>query len=129
MGVQAAEGMAEWLHATVRRDLGLESGAGRRFSWGYPACPEQSEHDKVARLLGFADIGVEVSDGYALSPEQTTAAIVAHHPQALYFGMKSGRLKPEPVADDVVAGSDRDPSRSGELDGDREPQMAGAAEE
>jgi 5-methyltetrahydrofolate--homocysteine methyltransferase len=129
MGVQAAEGIAEWLHATVRRDLELDPGTGRRFSWGYPACPEQSEHLKIARLLDFAAIGVEVSDGFALSPEQSTAAIVAHHPQALYFGMKSGRLKPRPVPDDVIAGSDRDPSRGGAPDGAREPEMAGATEE
>jgi len=129
MGVQAAEGMAEWLHSTVRRDLDLEPGEGRRFSWGYPACPEQSEHDKISRLLGFADIGIEVSDGYALTPEQSTAAIIAHHPQALYFGMKSGRLKAQPVPDDIIAGSDRDPSRADAPDGEREPQMAGAAEE
>ena len=44
LGVQAAEGLAEWLHARIRSELGIESGQGRRYSWGYPACPEQSEH-------------------------------------------------------------------------------------
>ena len=52
LGVQAAEGLAEWLHAEVRRELGIEPDQGRRYSWGYPACPEQSEHEKVERLLG-----------------------------------------------------------------------------
>ena len=51
LGVQAAEGLAEWLHAEVRRELGIELDQGRRYSWGYPACPEQSEHEKVERLL------------------------------------------------------------------------------
>ena len=128
LGVQAAEGMAEWLHSVVRRDLGIAADQGRRFSWGYPACPEQSEHLKVEELLRLGDIGISVSDGYALEPEQSTAAIVAHHPQAVYFGMKSGRLKDEPVADDVIAGSDRDPSRAGPLDGDREPELVAAEE-
>ena len=93
LGVQAAEGLAEWLHAEVRRGLGIELDQGRRYSWGYPACPDQSEHEKVERLLGMSEIGIELSGGYALEPEQSTAAIIAHHPQAVYFGMKSG-LRP-----------------------------------
>ena len=52
LGVQTAEGMAEWLHARVRDDLGIPPDQGRRWSWGYPACPDQSEHNKVFRLLG-----------------------------------------------------------------------------
>src|SRR3954468_3139276 len=47
LGVQTAEGMDEWVNATVRRDLGIPLDQGRRYSWGYPACPEQSEHEKV----------------------------------------------------------------------------------
>ena len=95
LGVQAAEGLAEWLHAEVRRDLGIELDQGRRYSWGYPACPDQSEHEKVDRLLGFSEIGIRLSGGHALEPEQSTAAIVAHHPQAVYFGMKSGFVPAE----------------------------------
>ncbi len=49
LGVQSAEGMAEWLHAEVRRGLGIELDQGRRYSWGYPACPDQSEHEKVSK--------------------------------------------------------------------------------
>ena len=55
LGVQTAEGMAEWLHAKVRADLGIAPDQGRRWSWGYPACPDQAEHTKVFRLLG-ADV-------------------------------------------------------------------------
>ena len=51
LGVQSAEGLAEWLHSEVRRELGIALDQGRRYSWGYPACPDQSEHEKVWRLL------------------------------------------------------------------------------
>jgi 5-methyltetrahydrofolate--homocysteine methyltransferase len=131
LGTQCAEGMAEWLHARIRRELGIAPGQGRRYSWGYPACPEQSEHEKVFRLLDpveRAPIGLRLSGGYALEPEQSTLAIVAHHPQAVYFGMKSGFLpKTErQAADDLIAGSYRDPTRRAEI-GDEDPaeQLAG----
>jgi 5-methyltetrahydrofolate--homocysteine methyltransferase len=140
LGVQTAEGMAEWLHARVRSELGIEPGQGRRYSWGYPACPEQSEHEKVFRLLDAPSIGLRLSGGYAVEPEQSTLAILAHHPQAVYFGMKSGSLpKNERQAnDELIAGTAKDPTRlaeltdedpSGEADagsGDGEPAMAEA---
>lgn len=107
LGVQAAEGTAEWLHSKVRRDLGIGDAQGRRYSWGYPACPDQSEHEKVWRLLGLDQIGMSLSEGYAVMPEQSTVAIVAHHPQAVYFGMKSGFVPEAEAPDEVIAGSDR----------------------
>ncbi len=125
LGVQTAEGMAEWMHARVRRELGSAPGQGRRYSWGYPACPEQSELEKLFRLLDAPSIGMRLSGGFALEPEQSTVAIVAPHPQAIYFGMKSGRLKPvgETAADELIAGTERDPAQSGPLpDGD--PSLA-----
>jgi 5-methyltetrahydrofolate--homocysteine methyltransferase len=103
LGVQVAEGMAEWLHSEVRNSLGIEAAQGRRWSWGYPACPDQSEHVKVFDLLDAAQIGVSLSDGYAVDPEQSTVAIVSHHPQAVYFGMKSGRLPKETSPDQIIA--------------------------
>jgi 5-methyltetrahydrofolate--homocysteine methyltransferase len=103
LGVQVAEGMAEWLHSEVRRELGIEAAQGRRYSWGYPACPDQSEHVKVFDLLDAQQIGLSLSDGYAVDPEQSTVAIVAHHPQAVYFGMKSGRLPKESSPDQIIA--------------------------
>jgi 5-methyltetrahydrofolate--homocysteine methyltransferase len=117
LGVQAAEGMAEWLHARVREELAIAPTQGRRYSWGYPACPEQSEHEKVFRLLDAPSIGLRLSGGYALEPEQSTVAIVAHHSQAVYFGMKSGFLPktPKQAADEVIAGTDKDPARVAEL--------------
>jgi 5-methyltetrahydrofolate--homocysteine methyltransferase len=125
LGVQTAEAMAEWLHGRLRHDLGIEPAQGRRYSWGYPACPEQSEHEKVFRLLDAPSIGLRLSGGYAVEPEQSTLAIVAHHPQAVYFGMKSGFLpkSDRQAADELIAGTDRDPTRLAELS-DEEPQLA-----
>ncbi len=117
LGVQTAEGMAEWLHARVRSDLGIPPAQGRRYSWGYPACPEQSEHEKVFRLLDAPSIGLQLSGGYAVEPEQSTLAIVAHHPQAVYFGMRSGTLPrtAKQANDELIAGTAKDPTRLGEL--------------
>ena len=113
LGVQTAEGMAEWLHARARTDLGIPLDQGRRYSWGYPACPEQSEHEKVFRLLDAPSIGLHLSGGYAVEPEQSTLAIIAHHPQAVYFGMKSGILPKTATqaGDELIAGTDKDPAR------------------
>ena len=113
LGVQTAEGMAEWMHARVRAELGIEPDQGRRWSWGYPACPDQSEHTKVFRLLGAEQIGLSLSGGHAVEPEQSTLAIVAHHPQAVYFGMKSGFIPKQKAPDEIIKGTEKDPSRAG----------------
>jgi 5-methyltetrahydrofolate--homocysteine methyltransferase len=136
--------MAEWLHARVRSELGIEPAQGRRYSWGYPACPEQSEHEKIFRLLDAPSIGLRLSGGFAVEPEQSTLAIIAHHPQAVYFGMKSGTLPKtaKQAADELIAGTDKDPAKLGDLpdadpadevlageasaDGADEPALAGA---
>ena len=117
LGVQSAEGLAEWLHSEVRRELGIDLDQGRRYSWGYPACPDQSEHEKVWRLLGLEEIGMTLSGGYAVMPEQSTVAIVAHHPQAVYFGMKSGFIPEDKAPDELIAGTER----GGELPPEAEP--------
>ncbi|MFZ2113951.1 MAG: homocysteine S-methyltransferase family protein [Solirubrobacteraceae bacterium] len=112
LGVQTAEGLAEWLHWKAREMLAIPSTQGRRYSWGYPAVPEQAEHLKVEKLLDLEQIGMTISDGYAPIPEQSTLALVAHHPQAIYFGTRQGRLLPNGSPDDVIKGSYRDPSLS-----------------
>ncbi|HEX5713076.1 MAG TPA: vitamin B12 dependent-methionine synthase activation domain-containing protein, partial [Solirubrobacterales bacterium] len=117
LGVQSAEGLAEWMHSQVRRELGVELDQGRRYSWGYPACPDQSEHEKVWRLLELEAIGMTLSGGYAVMPEQSTVAIVAHHPQAVYFGMKSGFIPADKVGDELIAGT----ARGGEVPPEAEP--------
>ncbi len=78
--------------------------------------PDQSEHVKVERLLGLEQIGMSITDGYAPEPEQSTLALVAHHPQAIYFGTRQGRLLADGSPDDLIRGSGRDPSLFGELD-------------
>jgi len=125
MGVQAAEGLAEWLHAEARRDLGIDADQGRRYSWGYPAVPEQSEHEKVWRLLGLDQIGMYLSDAHAVMPEQSTVAIIAHHPQAVYFGMKSGFVPEEKAPDELIAGT----GRGGELPPEADPPDGSTEEE
>jgi 5-methyltetrahydrofolate--homocysteine methyltransferase len=112
LATQAAEGMAEWLHWRIRGDYGIPPAQGRRWAWGYPACPEQSEHEKLFRLIGAESIGLTLSGGFALEPEQSTVAIVSHHPEAAYFGMKSGRILPvEKSGDEVIKGSPKDPTQ------------------
>jgi 5-methyltetrahydrofolate--homocysteine methyltransferase len=115
LGVQTAEGLAEWLHYEARGMLEIPVTQGRRYSWGYPAVPEQSEHLKVEKLLGLGDIGMKITDGYAPVPEQSTLALIAHHPQAIYFGTRQGRLLIDGSPDDVIKGSPRDPSLFGEI--------------
>jgi 5-methyltetrahydrofolate--homocysteine methyltransferase len=107
LGVQSAEGLAEWLHSRARAELRIGPAQGRRYSWGYPACPDQSEHEKVFRLLDAQQIGLSLSGGYAVEPEQSTVAIVAHHPQAVYFGMKSGFIPKGEAPDELIAGTER----------------------
>jgi len=137
LGVQTAEGLAEWLHFRVREMLGIDPAQGRRYSWGYPAVPEQSEHLKVEKLLHLEQIGMTITDGYAPEPEQSTLALIAHHPQAIYFGTRQGRLLPDGSPDDLIRGSNRDPSLFADLDDtdppdgaveeEDEPAMAGEA--
>jgi 5-methyltetrahydrofolate--homocysteine methyltransferase len=128
LGVQSAEGLAEWLHAEVRRGLGIDLDQGRRYSWGYPACPDQSEHEKVWRLLDLEAIGMTLSDGFAVMPEQSTVAIVAHHPQAVYFGMKSGFIPAERSSDELIAGTERGGGLPPESDPEAEAAGSGEAE-
>ncbi len=98
LGVEMAEALAEYWHRRIREELGFaeEDGPtltglfrqkyrGGRYSWGYPACPNLEDNAKVVDLLGADRIGVVVSEGFQLHPEQSTTAIICHHPQAKYF--------------------------------------------
>ena len=82
---QCAEALAEYVHDLIRRELGIPSSQGKRYSWGYPACPDLEEHEKLFRLLPAERIGVSLTSGYQLMPEQSTAAMVVHHPHAKYY--------------------------------------------
>jgi 5-methyltetrahydrofolate--homocysteine methyltransferase len=90
LGVEMAEGLAEYTNRLVRQELGLEGQRGRRYSWGYPAIPDLEDHAKVFQLLpASSTIGIELTQAYQLVPEQSTAAIVVHHPQAVYFAVRT----------------------------------------
>ncbi|WP_320672595.1 homocysteine S-methyltransferase family protein [Patulibacter defluvii] len=111
LGVQTAEGLSEWLHWKVRNWFGIPETQGRRLSWGYPAIPDQSEHEKVRDLLDLSRIGVDLTDGYSPTPEQSTLAMVLHHPQAVYYGMRNGRFLENGSPDEVIRGTSRDATR------------------
>src|SRR5205085_6506403 len=100
LGVEMAEALAEMWHHRIRSEWGFadEDGPslgglfrqqyrGGRYSWGYPACPDLEDNATVARLLGAEQLGIEVGEetGWQYQPEQTTSAIICHHPQAKYF--------------------------------------------
>ncbi len=90
--VQSAEALAEYMHIRVRRELGLGDDRGKRYSWGYGACPDLSQHALVWELLGVeAALGVELTEAYQMIPEQSTAALIVHHPQASYFNAAATR--------------------------------------
>jgi len=94
IGVEAAEATAEYVHQHVRRELGLDLKRGKRYSWGYPACPDLSDHQKVFALLPQTrDLGLELSPAFQLIPEQSTAAIVVHHPAAKYYSVGVNRVE------------------------------------
>ncbi|MFI6487369.1 methionine synthase [Streptomyces sp. NPDC050564] len=101
LSVQLAEALAEYWHARVRSELGFagEDPAaiedmfdlkyrGARFSLGYGACPNLEDRAKIARLLEPERIGVHLSEEFQLHPEQSTDAIVIHHPEAKYFNAR-----------------------------------------
>jgi 5-methyltetrahydrofolate--homocysteine methyltransferase len=91
LSVETAEALAEYVHRRIRRELGLAIGQGKRYSWGYPACPDLADHLKVFRLLPAERIGVSLTTAFQLVPEQSTVAIVAHHSQARYFSVRVDR--------------------------------------
>jgi 5-methyltetrahydrofolate--homocysteine methyltransferase len=98
LSVEMAEALAEYWHRRIREEWGFadEDGPtltglfkqqyrGSRYSWGYPACPDLEDQAKVAELLEIGRIGVTVSEEFQLHPEQSTSAIIVHHPEAKYF--------------------------------------------
>ncbi|MCP4329419.1 MAG: methionine synthase [Alphaproteobacteria bacterium] len=100
LGVELAEAMAEYVHKTVRSELGFgaddardidkllqQNYRGSRYSFGYPACPNLHDQRQLLTLLDAGQIGVDLSDEDQLHPEQSTSAIVVSHPQAKYFSV------------------------------------------
>ena len=90
--VQSAEALAEWTHRRIRDELQLPDARGKRYSWGYGACPDLAQHEIVWRLLDVENtIGASLTSAYQIVPEQSTAAIVIHHPKAAYFNAAAVR--------------------------------------
>jgi 5-methyltetrahydrofolate--homocysteine methyltransferase len=98
LSVETAEGLAEYVHRQIRGELGIagddaremkalfkQGYRGSRFSFGYPACPNLADQEILLRLLGAERIGVQMSEELQLWPEQSTSALVCHHPSARYF--------------------------------------------
>ncbi|HNP70938.1 MAG TPA: homocysteine S-methyltransferase family protein [Kouleothrix sp.] len=95
LSVSLAEALAEYTNRVVRQSLGLKGEQGKRYSWGYPACPDLDEHAKLFGILPADRIGVTLTDAFQLVPEQSTAAIVVHHPEAKYFSIGSAAERAE----------------------------------
>ncbi len=95
LAVQAAEATANYLHEHIRRELGIGETQGKRYSWGYPAIPELEDHFKVFKLLPAVEteMGMSLSVSGQLIPEQSTAAIIVHHPQAKYYSVGESRVE------------------------------------
>jgi len=101
LSVESAEALAELWHKRIREELGI-AGAdsqeltrlfrqeyqGSRYSFGYPACPDLEDQQKLFELLDPSRIGVALSEEFQLEPEQSTSAIIVHHRQAKYFSIE-----------------------------------------
>ncbi|MBK7934665.1 MAG: methionine synthase [Acidobacteria bacterium] len=101
LSVESAEALAEMWHKRIREELGIDENdspelaklfhqgyQGSRYSFGYPACPRIEDQTKLFELLRPERIGVELTDEFMLEPEQSTSAIVVHHPDAKYFNIE-----------------------------------------
>ena len=89
LAVQAAEATASYLTHIVQGQLGIAAGRGKRYSWGYPACPELADHEIVLRLLPQleSELGMSLTESWQWLPEQSTAALFTHHPDAKYYSV------------------------------------------
>ena len=100
MAVECAEALAEMWHKRVRQELGIadedspkvrdlftQHYRGSRYSFGYPACPDMSDQEKLFRLLKPERIGCVLTENWQIDPEQSTSAIIVHHPEAKYFNV------------------------------------------
>jgi len=101
LSVESAEALAELWHRRIRTELGIhgkdapdikrlfsQGYQGARFSFGYPACPNLEDHRKLFELIRPERIGVTMTEEYMLNPEQSTDAIIVHHPEARYFNIQ-----------------------------------------
>jgi 5-methyltetrahydrofolate--homocysteine methyltransferase len=98
LAIETAEATAEWLHRRIREDWGFPDPPsmtmqqrftsryrGKRYSFGYPACPNLEDQQRLWRLLRPDDIGVRLTEGFMMDPEASVSALVFHHPDCVYF--------------------------------------------
>ncbi|MFL5482133.1 MAG: methionine synthase [Gemmatimonadaceae bacterium] len=87
LSVESAEAVAEWAHRRIKKELGVDS--GKRYSWGYGACPDLDDHTVVFKLLPAKEaLGMDLTEAFQLLPEQSTAAVIMHHPEAKYYAVR-----------------------------------------
>jgi len=108
---ELAEALAAWNNARIRKELGLPDERGLRYSWGYPACPDMSHHEQLLQVLPAEAIGVRLTSGYQLTPEQSTAALIIHHPAAIYFGTAQRNREAEEAIREVLGDWSPEPTR------------------
>ncbi len=98
LAVQSAEATATYMNRHINRELNIPTERGKRYSWGYPACPDLEDHAILFRLLPAKEkLGMTLTSAYQLVPEQSTAALVVHHPDAKYYSV--GVSRSEQLAD------------------------------
>jgi 5-methyltetrahydrofolate--homocysteine methyltransferase len=97
LSVESAEAVAEWAHRRIQKELGAPS--GKRYSWGYGACPDLDDHATVFKLLPAKEaLGMELTEAFQLMPEQSTAAVIIHHPEAKYYAVRGSSAGAEAEA-------------------------------
>jgi len=97
IAVEAAEAVAEWLHRHIKGELALDT--GKRYSWGYGACPDLDDHARVFELLPATEaLGMTLTESFQLLPEQSTAAVIMHHPEAKYYAVRGAAAELEPAS-------------------------------
>jgi 5-methyltetrahydrofolate--homocysteine methyltransferase len=94
LAVQTAEATATYMNRLINRELGIPVERGKRYSWGYPACPDLDDHVTLFKLLPAQQrLGMTLTSAYQLVPEQSTAAIIVHHPDAKYYSVGVSRAE------------------------------------
>jgi len=102
LALETAEACAEWLHRRMREDWGFPDSAGmtmmerfqaryrgKRYSFGYPACPNLEDQSGIWKLLTPEEIGIQLTEGFMMEPEASVSALVFHHPDAIYFSVEN----------------------------------------
>jgi len=103
LAIETAEGCAEWLHRRIREDWGFPDAAdmtmaqrftsryrGKRYSFGYPACPDLEFQAGIWKILAPEEIGVQLTEGFMMDPEASVSALVFQHPDCTYFSVGDG---------------------------------------